>query len=103
MNSSGWLASPWHARMLASMEVAWRRTTAGSDGGRVIEREGVLAALAPAVPERSVFNSVLYRTPQDLAAARDDLAREYAAAGCRSWTVWVPESDRASAEFLSAA
>jgi GNAT superfamily N-acetyltransferase len=103
MNSSGWLAGPWHARMLASMQVAWRGTAAGSEGGRVIERNGVLAAIAPAVPERSVFNSVLYRTPQDLAAARDDLAREYDAAGVRAWTVWVPESDRASAELLSAA
>jgi GNAT superfamily N-acetyltransferase len=100
---TGWLVSEWHTRMLASMEAAWRRMAAGSEAARLIERDGVLAAIAPAVPERSVFNSVLYRTPRDLAAARDDLAREYDAAGVRAWTVWVPGSDRASGELLSAA
>jgi GNAT superfamily N-acetyltransferase len=100
---AGWLASDWHARMLRSMDVAWRGMVAGSHGARTIERDGVLAAIVPAVPERSVFNSVLYRTPQELAAARDDLAREYEAAGIEAWTVWVPESDRMSAELLSAA
>ena len=97
----GWLASPWHARMLRSMEVAWRAMASGSEDARLIERNGVLAAIAPRVAERSVFNSVLYRTPDDLAAARDDLAAEYDAAGVNAWTVWVPESDRASAELLS--
>ena len=100
---SGWLASEWLARMLRSMETAWRALGAGSEDARMIERDGVLAAVVPAVPERSVFNSVLYRTPENLAAARDELARVYDQAGIDAWTVWVPESDRASAELLDSA
>jgi GNAT superfamily N-acetyltransferase len=100
---SGWLASEWLARMLRSMETAWRALGAGSEGARMIERDGVLAAVVPAVPERSVFNSVLYRTPENLAAARDELAGEYDEAGIDAWTVWVPESDRASADLLHSA
>jgi ribosomal protein S18 acetylase RimI-like enzyme len=100
---SGWLASEWLARMLRSMETAWRALGAGSEGARMIERDGVLAAVVPAVPERSVFNSVLYRTPEDLAAARDELAVAYEEAGIDAWTVWVPEADRASAELLHSA
>jgi ribosomal protein S18 acetylase RimI-like enzyme len=100
---SGWLASEWLARMRRSMETAWRALGAGSEGARMIERDGVLAAVVPAVPERSVFNSVLYRTPENLAAARDELAAVYEEAGIDAWTVWVPESDRASAELLHSA
>jgi GNAT superfamily N-acetyltransferase len=100
---SGWLASEWLARMQRSMEGAWRALGAGSKDARMIERDGVVAAVVPAVPERSVFNSVLYRTPENLAAARDELAGAYDEAGINAWTVWVPESDRASAELLRAA
>ena len=45
-----------------------------SDGGRALEREGVIAAVVPAAPERAVVNSVVYRTPDGLAAAYDDIA-----------------------------
>ena len=100
---SGWLASEWLARMLRSMEAAWGALAAGSKDARMIERDGVLAAVVPATPERSVFNSVLYRTPENLAAARDELAGAYDEAGIYAWTVWVPESDRASAELLHSA
>jgi GNAT superfamily N-acetyltransferase len=103
MERSGWLGSEWHARMLKSMEVAWRALGAGSEGARMIESDGVLAAVVPAVPRRSVFNSVLYRTPEDLAAARNELAAAYDEAGVRAWTVWVPEADRASADLLASA
>ena len=103
MTDAGWLASEWLRRMHRSMEAAWRSLGAGSEGARMIERNGVLAAVVPAVPERSVFNSVLYETPNDLAAARDELARAYDDAGVNAWTVWVPESDAASAELLASA
>lgn len=103
VNGSGWLMSEWHARMLGSMKAAWRALGAGSEGARVIEGDGILATVVPATPERSVFNSVLYERPGDLAAAREDLARAYEQAGVRAWTVWVPESDHASAELLESA
>jgi GNAT superfamily N-acetyltransferase len=103
MGGAAWLESEWLARMHRSMEAAWRALAAGSEGGHLIEAEGVVAAVVPALPGRSVFNSVLYRRPENLAAARDELARAYDRAGVRAWTVWVPEADRASAELLAAA
>ncbi|HSJ18466.1 MAG TPA: GNAT family N-acetyltransferase [Solirubrobacterales bacterium] len=99
----GWMGTAWLRRMHRSMESAWRALGAGSEGARMIERDGVLAAVVPAVPERSVFNSVLYDTPEHLAAARDELARAYADAGVNAWTVWVPATDAASAELLASA
>jgi GNAT superfamily N-acetyltransferase len=86
--------------MHGSMKRAWRTLAAGADGARAVELEGVVAAVVPTVPERSVFNSVLYERPQDLAASLRELARAYDDAGVNAWTVWVPEGDHASAELL---
>ena len=103
MEGSAWLANDSLTRMHRSMERAWRVVATGSEGARLVEAEGVLALIVPALPERSVFNSVLYEQPEQLAAVRDELARAYDAAGIKAWTVWVPEADRASAEMLAAA
>jgi GNAT superfamily N-acetyltransferase len=97
-----WLADDWLARMYRSFSVSLRVLSEGADDARLLEPDGVCATLNPAVPERSVFNSVLYETPDALAAARDELAAAYDDAGC-AWTVWVPEADRASAALLEAA
>src|SRR5919204_5051109 len=75
---------------------------ARSAGAQVLELPGVLAAVNAAVSERSVFNSVIYRDPERLAAAYEELAAAYSAAGC-AWTVWVPEHDTASAGMLERA
>lgn len=93
----------WLQRMRRSMRAAWAALGAGSESARVVEREGLLAAVVPAVPERSVFNSVLYGRPQALAAALEELGPVYDRAGVRAWTVWVPEDDTGSAELLEAA
>jgi GNAT superfamily N-acetyltransferase len=79
-------------RMLLSMRAAW------SPVGEWEERDGVGSVLTPAVPERSVVNSVVYQRGADLRAAYDWLDQRYA--DVDAWTVWVPETDRASAEFL---
>jgi GNAT superfamily N-acetyltransferase len=71
-------------------------------GGQLIERDGVLAGVNPSVPERSVFNGVVYEDPQALAAAMPELAAAYASHGC-AWTVWVPERDREAASILERA
>src|SRR6476659_8869193 len=73
-----------------------------SAGGDVIEREGVVAGINPQVPERSVFNSVVYDGAEQLAAVRDEIAAVYADRGC-AWTVWVPEEDRRTATLLEGA
>ena len=74
-----------------------------SEDSQLVERDGVLAAVVPSVPERSVFNSVVYRDADALAAALDDLAAAYDEAGVLAWTVWVPEVERDAAEVLEGA
>jgi GNAT superfamily N-acetyltransferase len=70
-----------------------------SDGGQALERDGVLAAVVPAAPERAVVNSVVYRTPEGLAAAYDEIASAYGRIGA-NWTVWVWPGDDESTRFL---
>ena len=70
-----------------------------SEGASVFERDGVVAAVAPAVPERSVVNSVAYRSAAELEAAYDDIAATYAAIGAK-WTVWVWPGDERATRFL---
>ena len=45
-----------------------------SEGARPLERDGVLAALVPAAPERSVVNAALYRDADGLEAAYEEVA-----------------------------
>ena len=75
----------------------------GSKGAALFEREGVLGAIVPACPERSVINSVTYRDAGSLEAALPELAAAHEQAGVRAWTVWVPEDDRDAAALLEAA
>ena len=74
-----------------------------SEGAFVIERDGVLASVVPAVPQRSVVNSVVYRDGASLAAALDEVTAAFDRAGIAAWTVWVPDDDRDAAAALEAA
>src|SRR3954453_15205319 len=80
-----------------------RLTGAGGEESRVIERDGVVASIAPAVPPASIVNSVASRDADALAACLDELAVAYEESGIRAWTVWVPEDDREAAAMLEAA
>src|SRR3954447_26593040 len=79
-------------RMLASMRAAW---TPMADWE---ERNGVGSVLTEAVPQRSIVNAVIYERGADLIGAYDWLEQRYARV--EAWTVWVPETDRATADFL---
>ena len=82
----------------------WLRWLGGaSEGGSVLELDGVMAAIVPAVPQRSIINSVVYETPAQLAAAYDTLAAAYDAAGIAAWTVWTPEHDAEAISLLTGA
>lgn len=72
----------------------------GSEGARTLERDGVLAALVPAAPERSYFNAVLYDEPAALAGAYEEVAAAYAEIGA-AWTIWVRHGDREAAALLA--
>jgi ribosomal protein S18 acetylase RimI-like enzyme len=89
-----------HRRALMSFA---RLTGSGGEESRVIERDGVVASVAPAVPHASIVNSVGYRDAGALAASLEELARTYDEAGVRAWTVWVPEEDREAAALLESA
>jgi hypothetical protein len=86
-----------YERMLDSMEVAY---VIGLE--RAIRRPGVTAALCPAIPHRSVFNSVVYRDATALAAALPELAHAYEEAGVLAWTVRMPEKDAPARAALEA-
>jgi GNAT superfamily N-acetyltransferase len=73
----------------------------GAPGSRLIRREGLLASLTPASPQRSLFNSVFLDDPAVLGREYEGLAQAYDEAGVQAWTVWVADQDRASAEFLA--
>lgn len=72
----------------------------GASSSRLIRREGLVASLTPASPQRSLFNSVFLDDPAALAGEYQALAELYEAAGVQAWTVWVLDEDRVSAELL---
>ena len=71
-----------------------------SPGASASDPGGLTAAFVPAVPRRSIVNSVVYTDPEALLSARDELARRYDDAGVKAWTVFVPEFDRETAAAL---
>ena len=84
-------------RMLATMRSCWAKV--GLRGGRWVDADGVGAVVMPSVPDRSVMNAVIYERGADVAGAYDRIEPLYA--GVNAWTVWVPDSDKATGEFLS--
>ena len=74
-----------------------------ASGGRVVELDGVTAAVVPDCPGRSVVNCVVYSDAAALGRALEPLAEEYERSGVRAWTVWVPEHDREAAGLLERA
>lgn len=92
------------ARQLVGQRGLYRSLGERTSGSAVVERPGgVLAAIVPARPDRSVFNSVVYEDPDALLAVRDELDAAYATAGVQAWTVWVrPEHDALRAALEAA-
>jgi GNAT superfamily N-acetyltransferase len=56
---------------------------------RVLRLGGVIAAVSPSVPDRSLFNSVYAEDPAEVEARLDELEAAYEEAGVRAWTVWT--------------
>jgi GNAT superfamily N-acetyltransferase len=87
-----------YERMLVNMEAFF-----ASDPAHTFRRPGVVGALCPRIPHRSVFNSVTYRDGEALRDALPDLASAYDEAGVVAWTVWAPAEDTETTDALSAA
>jgi GNAT superfamily N-acetyltransferase len=86
--------------LYASMRHFCRLLGEASDGARVLERNGVVAAIVPACPKRPVINSLHYEEAGALADAYDEVADAYAEIGA-TWTVWVHPGDRDAAKLLA--
>lgn len=88
------------SRMHANLKSFFEFIGGAAPGSSVVARDGIVASVVPATPDRSVFNSVAYDSPAALVAAHTDLDRAYVAAHVRAWTVWVMPGDDAVAKFL---
>jgi GNAT superfamily N-acetyltransferase len=86
-------------RVVDGLFAFYRMCGGASEGAHTIEREGVLAAVVPAAPERAVANGVAYRSAGALEAAYDELVGAYREIGAK-WTVWVRPDDDAAARLL---
>lgn len=90
-------------RMRVDLGEMLRWIAAASPGASLLELPGVLGAVVPATPDRSVFNSLVYEDAGTLERALPEIAAAYEAAGVRAWTVWTPEADGAAREALARA
>jgi GNAT superfamily N-acetyltransferase len=100
MAPSSLVSEPVIERVVDGLFAFYAVCGASSEGARTIERDGVLAAVVPAAPERAVANGVVYRGADGLRAAYDELAAAYDEIGAK-WTVWVWPDDDATARFLA--
>jgi predicted N-acetyltransferase YhbS len=88
-------------RVLRGLHHFCRVCGSASDGARVIEHDGVIAAIVPAAPERAVVNSTVCQSADTLRDAYDEIAAAYDEIGA-TWTVWARQGDTAAAEILEA-
>jgi GNAT superfamily N-acetyltransferase len=93
--------SGWDSLGYANFGRFLREVGGSSDRHALLERPGVVAAIASGSPERSLFNSVLYEHPLALEEHYEEIGAAYERAGVRAWCVWTPETDRATARFLA--
>ena len=89
-------------RLLGGLRQWLRMVGSASPDARVIDRDGVTAAVVPAAAERAVVNSAMYDDAAGLAAAYDELDAAYAEIGA-VWTVWVPSRDEGARAALNRA
>ena len=82
----------WFELVLSNQSPLWR-LMAEACGGGVWADDDLQAALVPASPNRSFFNSVFYGDTERLLDSLPRLAEAYDRAGVDAWTVWVPATD----------
>lgn len=95
-------ASGWDGLGYLNFARFLREVGSGSDGHALFERQGIVASITSASPERSLFNSVLYEHPQALEEHYEEIRDAYRQAGVRAWCVWAPQDDRISSRLLEA-
>ena len=83
-------------RGTATLLASWEAYARDTPGASVLRAPGVVAAIFPHEPERSVYNNALLA--RDLpaearASALETMAAAYAAAGIQQFAAWVDETD----------
>ncbi len=82
---------------------AWIRFTAGlADGGELVDTDGVLAAVVPRAPQRSILNCAVHRDAAGLERALPVLADAYERAGVVANAIWTIEPDAEAEAALAA-
>lgn len=71
-----------------------------SEGAKLWEAPGVIAAIVPEARERSIMNSVFPSGFDRLEPVYEDLAASYREADIAAWTVWLHEDDSELRAFL---
>jgi GNAT superfamily N-acetyltransferase len=92
----------WFDLVLSNQPPLWALLVE-SIGGELLTEGDVQAAVIPASPNRSFFNSVFYEDPEHLVELLPRLAEAYDDAGVNAWTVWIPASDETAKSGLEAA
>jgi GNAT superfamily N-acetyltransferase len=92
----------WFQLVLGNQPPLWELYTKAC-GGEVLREGDVHAAIVPASPNRSFFNSVFYEDTGRLVDALPRLAEAYDAAGVNAWTVWIPAEDEGARSALAEA
>jgi GNAT superfamily N-acetyltransferase len=57
---------------------------------RLIERGSMVASVLPSIPQSSIANAAIGRTPGVRPKHLDELAREFRSAGVQKWGLWLP-------------
>lgn len=92
----------WFELVLGNQPPLWN-VYVGACGGEVLREDDLQAAIVPASPNRSFFNSVFYENSERLLDALPRLAEAYEEAGVNAWTVWVPDDDERARAGLAEA
>lgn len=88
-------------RLIASL-AHWSRLIDGaSEGMCALEGDGCVYTVTPVAPRRSVVNDVVYWDAAGLERSYGEIEDAYREAGIEAWTVWVPDTDQATAEALA--
>lgn len=85
------------ARSRATLLASWEEYARGAIGASLHRHAGVVVAVFPNEPERTVYNNALFDaqlTARARAGALDAMEAAYAAAGVDGFAAWVHESDR---------
>lgn len=94
-----------YARSVATLIASWETIARGSVGAATQRLPGVVAAVFPNEPERSIYNNaVLDRglDPAERTSAVEAMQAAYVAAGVEHHAAWVHESEAGMAAELSA-